>query len=81
LKCNGIRDYKFPVEVGFQCSEVVATAAMLREEISETLVCLITEFHAYKALVLVFLCAINRLYNHIVIFTELLCQVFSLYVK
>jgi len=42
------------VEVGFQCSEVVATAAMLREEISETLVFIITEFHAYKALTAVF---------------------------
>jgi hypothetical protein len=69
------------VEVGFQCSEIVATVAMLREEISETLVFLITEFHAYKALVLVFLCAINRLYNHIAMFTEHLCQVFSLRVK
>jgi hypothetical protein len=29
---------------------------MLRDEISETLVFIITEFHAYKALVLVFLC-------------------------
>lgn len=69
------------MEVGFQCSEVVATAAMLREEISETLVFLITEFHAYKAIVVVFLCTLNRLYNHIAIFTEHLCQVFSFYVK
>jgi len=51
------------VEVDYQCSEVVATAAMLREEISETLVFIITEFHAYKTRILVFLCAINRLHN------------------
>jgi hypothetical protein len=69
------------VEVDFQYSEVVATAAMLREEICETLVFIITEFHAYKALVLVFLCEINRLHNHITIFTEQFCQVFSTCVK